>query len=333
VLPVAASSASSAGVTGKALGDSPAASSTDVGVTDGSTATPDEGSIVTDGCGPVSGGRERGADHHGGLRRDREATFYEVTLEKRDGTRLGMSILERDGADGRGLLVTAVTGGLVQAWNSNHSAQPGKPVVRPGDRIVEVNGVRDCTSQLLEECRTSQVLHMTIRRALAQELTPGVHLISLDKTGGMKMGVDISQHDGRTLLVTEVREGLVQAWNRDNPIHQIFPGDRIIRVNEVQNDARKLLDECRKSGLLNLAIKKAKTHMEPHNAGARTTASSRRPLQRGTSGADHPNAGPLRGSRPLIAEEGPPRDRSAAANPSPSRGLPAESPRSAEGQG
>mmetsp|Transcript_21140 Transcript_21140/g.35120 ORF Transcript_21140/g.35120 Transcript_21140/m.35120 type:complete len:242 (+) Transcript_21140:1-726(+) len=186
------------------------------------------------------------------------ATSYAITLDRSSGCRLGMSILEHVG---QSLLVTDVTNGLVHEWNSNNESDPHIQV-RPGDRVVVVNGIRGNTRHLLEMCKKNQALHMTLLRPPAKELAPGVHLVVLDKTGGMKLGIDISQHDGRTLLVTEVREGLVKEWNILNPLHQIMPGDRVIKVNSCQNSAQRLLNECRKNTILRIAIKKAKAPEE-----------------------------------------------------------------------
>lgn len=186
-------------------------------------------------------------------RQDIMPSAYSIELDRSGGTRLGMSILEHVGET---LLVTAVTGGLVEEWNICHSGEDAQ--VRPGDRIVVVNGIRSNTYLLLEECKKNKVLHMGILRPPCQELAPGVHSVALDKTGGMKLGIDISQHDGRTLLVTEIRDGLVKEWNRENPCHQVRPGDRIIKVNSCANCARKLLEACRQDGVLRIAIKRAK---------------------------------------------------------------------------
>lgn len=245
--------------------DSPATStelgaSTDLGdggqATDGSTLTP-EGSIITEEVlGTFNLGKlemQKCPD-----RQEVMSSAYSIELDRKSGTRLGMSILEHVGQT---LLVTAVTGGLCEEWNNAHHGSDER--VRPGDRIVVVNGIRSNTHLLLEECKKNQVLHMAILRPPCQELAPGVHSVALDKTGGIKLGIDISQHDGRTLLVTQIRQGLVQEWNRENPCHQLRPGDRIIKVNSCQNSARRLLEECRKNVVLRIAIKKAKVRTSP----------------------------------------------------------------------
>jgi len=58
------------------------------------------------------------------------------------------------------LLIDSITGGLMQKWNDEN---PDK-AVRPGDRIVEVNGIlggRDLV-MIVEECKKNQMLSITL---------------------------------------------------------------------------------------------------------------------------------------------------------------------------
>lgn len=275
------SSSSSSQITRKKAGmplDSPTPSSTDVGDTggggtEGSTTTPEGSIMIEEELQTLENLVSKESRHFVSKseirscidRHDAMPSAYAITLDRSSGCRLGMSILEHVEQT---LLVTDVTRGLVQEWNSLNETEP-QLQVRPGDRIIVVNGVRGNTRQLLDMCKNNQVLHMSLLRPPAKELAPGVWLVVLDKTGGMKLGIDISQHDGRTLLVTEVREGLVQEWNRENPLHQVMPGDRIIKVNSCQNSAQKLLNECRKNSVLRIAIKKAKAPIDVPRAAQR----------------------------------------------------------------
>lgn len=226
-------------------------SSTNGPGTDGSTLTP-EGSSITEEVLGTASDESRQDDLSAATPKP-----YAITLDRSSGTRLGMSSLEHLGHT---LLVTAVTGGLVEQWNE--STMDRRVRVRAGDCIVAVNGIRSSTNLLLEECKKHKVLHMEMLRPPCEEIAPGVHRVALSKTGCMKLGIDISQHDGRTLLVTEIREGIVREWNRINPCHQVRPGDRIIKVNSCQNNARKLLEECRKNDVLRIIIKRAKARID-----------------------------------------------------------------------
>eukprot|EP00930_Biecheleria_cincta_P076017 TRINITY_DN6321_c0_g1_i1.p1 TRINITY_DN6321_c0_g1~~TRINITY_DN6321_c0_g1_i1.p1 ORF type:complete len:174 (-),score=39.08 TRINITY_DN6321_c0_g1_i1:682-1203(-) len=83
---------------------------------------------------------------------------FKVALDRTDSALLGCDV---DRQDGQTLVLAAITGvGLVTRWNE---VNPGN-ALRPGDRIVEVNGVRGDAAQLLDECRKPQVLRMLVQR-------------------------------------------------------------------------------------------------------------------------------------------------------------------------
>lgn len=81
------------------------------------------------------------------------------------------------------------------------------------------------------------------------------YMVTLDKSDGDKLGIDVDHKDGSTLLVEMINEGLVKAWN-DKPGNQdkVALGDRIVEVNGFQSDVMKLVDECKKNQVLKLKI-------------------------------------------------------------------------------
>eukprot|EP00747_Dinoflagellata_sp_TGD_P179693 gnl/TRDRNA2_/TRDRNA2_30909_c0_seq1.p1 gnl/TRDRNA2_/TRDRNA2_30909_c0~~gnl/TRDRNA2_/TRDRNA2_30909_c0_seq1.p1 ORF type:complete len:152 (+),score=32.01 gnl/TRDRNA2_/TRDRNA2_30909_c0_seq1:135-590(+) len=82
---------------------------------------------------------------------------YEISLDKRSGTRLGIDV---DHQDGTTLLIESVYGGLVERWNDTNPNSK----VKQGDRIIEVNGIRGEVFQLADECKKNQVLNIKIKR-------------------------------------------------------------------------------------------------------------------------------------------------------------------------
>merc|ERR1719210_2886937 len=82
---------------------------------------------------------------------------FAITLDKSEGTRLGIDV---DHQDGTSLLIENINGGLVEAWNDAHPDQK----VKQGDRIIEVNSIRDDVLQLVDECKKNQVLCLKLRR-------------------------------------------------------------------------------------------------------------------------------------------------------------------------
>eukprot|EP00930_Biecheleria_cincta_P025880 TRINITY_DN18352_c0_g1_i1.p1 TRINITY_DN18352_c0_g1~~TRINITY_DN18352_c0_g1_i1.p1 ORF type:complete len:179 (+),score=27.01 TRINITY_DN18352_c0_g1_i1:161-697(+) len=87
-------------------------------------------------------------------------TEYAITLDKSRGdTKMGIDV---DDKDGETLLIEVLTDGLIKMWNDDSA---NKEKVSVGDRIVEVNGRRTDSQQLVEECKKNQVLKMKLRRA------------------------------------------------------------------------------------------------------------------------------------------------------------------------
>eukprot|EP00929_Paragymnodinium_shiwhaense_P023130 TRINITY_DN14564_c0_g1_i3.p1 TRINITY_DN14564_c0_g1~~TRINITY_DN14564_c0_g1_i3.p1 ORF type:complete len:154 (+),score=53.67 TRINITY_DN14564_c0_g1_i3:71-532(+) len=89
-----------------------------------------------------------------------EGMVFDIILDKSSGTRLGIDVDHQDGAT---LLIEQISSGLVEEWNKEH---PEKQVM-VGDRIFEVNGVKDEVLQLVDECKLQKVLKMKLRRASA----------------------------------------------------------------------------------------------------------------------------------------------------------------------
>eukprot|EP00929_Paragymnodinium_shiwhaense_P016396 TRINITY_DN124705_c0_g1_i1.p1 TRINITY_DN124705_c0_g1~~TRINITY_DN124705_c0_g1_i1.p1 ORF type:complete len:139 (-),score=51.40 TRINITY_DN124705_c0_g1_i1:155-571(-) len=90
----------------------------------------------------------------------------------------------------------------------------------------------------------------------AQPDDNGEFTITLNKTEGARLGVDVDHHDGVTLLIDAVTGGLVQAWNEGNPNEQVKQGDRIVAVNGVRGDVMQLVDECKKNQVLTMKVKR-----------------------------------------------------------------------------
>lgn len=84
-------------------------------------------------------------------------------LRLADGVDLGLDVVHGD--TDKALLVMGIRlGGAIEAWNKQCVGGPaaGKAVM-PGDRIVGINQAADPVS-MLEECRTKQMLRLTVAR-------------------------------------------------------------------------------------------------------------------------------------------------------------------------
>ena len=74
----------------------------------------------------------------------------------------------------------------------------------------------------------------------------GEFIITLDKSNGERLGMDVDHEDGRTLAVDAITGGLIEKWNAENPLKALRPKDRIVEVNGMRGDVLQLVDECKK---------------------------------------------------------------------------------------
>mmetsp|Transcript_79780 Transcript_79780/g.247463 ORF Transcript_79780/g.247463 Transcript_79780/m.247463 type:complete len:350 (+) Transcript_79780:71-1120(+) len=72
--------------------------------------------------------------------------------------------------------------------------------------------------------------------------------VRLRKPDGHAFGIHFDCSDGETIKVTKVKPGHFMAnFNERNPRAQIAEGDRIVEVNGVRGNAKKLMDACLKT--------------------------------------------------------------------------------------
>eukprot|EP00440_Ansanella_granifera_P046834 gb/GFBE01050714.1/.p1 GENE.gb/GFBE01050714.1/~~gb/GFBE01050714.1/.p1 ORF type:complete len:144 (+),score=48.51 gb/GFBE01050714.1/:1-432(+) len=84
------------------------------------------------------------------------------------------------------------------------------------------------------------------------------YAVTLDKSGGQRLGIDVDHQDGLTLLVECINEGLVQDWNSTaTEDRQVRVGDRITEVNGIRSDITALVDECKNNQILQLKLRRA----------------------------------------------------------------------------
>lgn len=89
----------------------------------------------------------------------------------------------------------------------------------------------------------------------------GCFSFTLRKADGADLGLNVSHHENEsTLRVEGVRpDGAVEAWNRQcagTPAQEkaVMVGDKIISVNSISGDPKKMLEECRDKLLLKLTV-------------------------------------------------------------------------------
>lgn len=150
------------------------------------------------------------------------------------------------------LLIESIHAGLIDDWNAGNPSQ----AIQVGDSIVAVNGSR-ASQKMLRDCRKKQVLYLLVRRC-QQPVAHSVmeFTITLDRTDGKRLGIDVDHQDGIQLLIEEIEGGLVEEWNNEHPQEAVCEGDCIIDVNGITENVPQMLDECMKKGILKLKIRR-----------------------------------------------------------------------------
>lgn len=164
---------------------------------------------------------------------------YSVTIDRTGGTSLGIDLSKKDD---KALIIVSIKSGLVSKWNDENPSNK----IEVNDRIVQVNGSRGDRQALLDECKTMQILEMKVLR--------GKYSVTLDRTDGARVGLNLDKTDDKALVIAAVNGGLIGKWNDDNPRNKVAVNDRIIEVNGIQGDRRMLLDECKMDKVLKLTL-------------------------------------------------------------------------------
>jgi len=157
--------------------------------------------------------------------------------------------------------------GLVADWNRAHP----DAAVRPGDRVIEVNGKQTLqrpVAELSSEMRQAQVLRIGLaREPTTAGVTPSTDQdttfeVELDKANGSKLGLSF---EVGTLKIDAIQEnGLIPVWNRTNPDCMVRPNDQIVEVNGrhlTTHGPEQLQNTLYKEQALKLTIARASTYV------------------------------------------------------------------------
>lgn len=82
-------------------------------------------------------------------------------------------------------------------------------------------------------------------------------VVQIDKQGG-SMGIDISAHDGKTLLVGRIKDGGIDRWNQHagQSYERVRRGDRIIECNSSGDNSDTILQALKSNDRLELRIRR-----------------------------------------------------------------------------
>jgi hypothetical protein len=82
--------------------------------------------------------------------------------------------------------------------------------------------------------------------------------VTLDKPSGTSLGLDVTAGStNRTLIVKGIKVGgPAQTWNDANPDKVLMVDDEIIQVNSAVGDTKVLIEECKKSEVLEMKVRR-----------------------------------------------------------------------------
>ncbi|CAK0894545.1 unnamed protein product [Prorocentrum cordatum] len=128
------------------------------------------------------------------------------------------------------------------------------------------------TPPLQESCSLARRGRGTSLAATVQKLPATEYVMTVDKTGGGKMGLRLEgPDDASELLVTNVAEGLLcQRWGLQNPDRAVLAGDVLLEVNGVQGSATLMKEELRKDGLVSMRLRRGPGHVWSDHAMRRS---------------------------------------------------------------
>jgi len=169
--------------------------------------------------------------------------------------------------------------GLIALWNEAYRDK----AVREFDKIVAINGQRAVQDVLSKACRAKASVELLLRRDgslpvdcdspkknvqkdlvhddFARGLSSGDESISngwtvtVDTAGG-KLGLDVCSQGIIGLSVTRVKKGLIEDWNKANPMKSVRRGDLLISANGHTGEtlANALMAEVKANKVLELSF-------------------------------------------------------------------------------
>lgn len=173
---------------------------------------------------------------------------FSTSIDKGE-RKLGIDINYHDNVT---LLVTKINEGPVMDHNATHKSEQ----LLPGDRIIELNGIKGNTQQMLASCKGATELKVTVTSGIEHTTycTPGK---------GEWLGISAEPCDQVCLVVTNVEEGSYTHTKgmKEGPELALHADDRIVGINDVKLDAAALMKEL--SSASSWAITWRRVEMQP----------------------------------------------------------------------
>lgn len=170
---------------------------------------------------------------------------FKVSIEKKSNG-LGVDLSPHDGHT---LLVGKLRQGAFHDWNCSRPSGAAE-IVRPGDRIVAVNGVTADSEDILSKMREDTFLNFTLRRLL--DFT-----VRVSRSSGEPLGLWVVD-TGFTLRVTNVEKGPAENANRSHGAELIVTGDEIYSANGVSSSGSAIQRVLKNASAVDLKVRRSK---------------------------------------------------------------------------
>lgn len=153
---------------------------------------------------------------------------------------------ELDPLDGETLSVVRIhEAGLVN--NYNRTCSDAEYQVREDDLIISINGVRNDTEAMVKRLRLDETFEFMVRRMRPWN-------VRIEQTGTSLRSKMNRANNGNTAVIVDSDAPAIKDWNRQNPQLAISKHDRILKVNEVDGPAKKMLEEVDVAPVLHLQV-------------------------------------------------------------------------------
>lgn len=181
------------------------------------------------------------ADPAGDQGNSGSANEFTVTITRSIGEAVGLDI---DHIDGVSAVVVALKNGAILNWNDNNRDKE----IKPGDRIIEVNGSRGDVQQLIAKLKTDLTWRLSVQRPV--ELNVTIH-----KANAPSLGLDLKYApNSKSLLITDVANGPMQDWNNEHPDKVVKSFDRIVEINGARGKPQDLIQASDGKDTLEMVI-------------------------------------------------------------------------------
>lgn len=131
--------------------------------------------------------------------------IHEIRLDRSTGGRLGLRLEVH--LSTQSLFIKEILGGLAFVWNSRNPDF----AMRPGDRIVRVNGLEGDAQAMNAECKKNQVLDLGVYKSTVVPMTAGVKATCMQGFDNLRCG-----YRGTVRKVDEEGDALIKFPNIGN---------------------------------------------------------------------------------------------------------------------